>query len=62
MGQNTRKVFCASLLALLVSTQTITGQLRKEDFVYSLTFSGEVTSTTDVFLKEVLLLFLFSAP
>ena len=45
MGRNTRKVFCASVLALLVSTQTLTGQLHKENFVYTLTFSGEVTST-----------------
>ena len=31
-------------VALLVSTQTLTGQSRKEELVYTLTFSGEVTS------------------
>ena len=41
MGQHTRKVFCTSLLILLVSTQTLTAQ-RKENLVYTLTFSGEI--------------------
>ncbi len=45
MGQHSRKVLGASLLALLVSTHTLTGQLRKEKLVYTLTFSGEVIST-----------------
>ncbi len=42
MGRNSRKVFCTSLLVLLVSTQTLAGQLRKEELVYTLTFSGEI--------------------
>ena len=41
MGQHSRKVFCTSLLILLVSTQTLTAQ-RKENLVYTLTFSGEI--------------------
>ena len=44
MGRHSRKVFGASLLALLMSTQTLTGQFRKEELVYTLTFSGEVIS------------------
>jgi len=43
MRRSSRKVFCASLLALLVSTQTLTGQLHKEKLVYTLAFSGEIT-------------------
>ena len=42
MGRNSRKVFCTSLLALLVSTQTLAGQLKK-NLIYTLTFSGEIT-------------------
>ena len=45
MGQHSRKVIGASLLALLVSTHTLTGQLSKQKLVYTLTFSGEVNST-----------------
>lgn len=45
MGRYSRKVFGASLLALLVSTQTLAGQLHKEQLVYTVTFSGEITST-----------------
>ncbi|MDA2924326.1 hypothetical protein MYX65_06660 [Acidobacteria bacterium AH-259-L09] len=45
MGRHSRKVFGAFLLALLMSTQTLTGQFRKEELVYTLTFSGEVIST-----------------
>lgn len=45
MGRYSRKVFGASLLALLVSTQTLSGQLRKEELVYTLAFSGEITLT-----------------
>jgi len=45
MGRYSRKVFGASLLALLVSTQTLNGQLHKEKLVYTLAFSGEITST-----------------
>ena len=30
--------------SLQVSTQTLTGQSRKEELVYTLTFSGDITS------------------
>jgi len=45
MGQYSRKVLGASLLVLLVSTQTLTGQLHKEQLVYTLALSGEIIST-----------------
>jgi len=45
MGQHSRTVIGAALLALVVSTHTLTGQLRKQKLVYTLTFSGEIIST-----------------